>query len=89
MPAKAGIHAFPAGKKQCPAGLTARPRHPSCQRMLASTTFFSNAESKRFFFEKKKQKTSAPAGPDAQKPTPPANKKFFASFLQKRSAFLA
>jgi hypothetical protein len=57
MPAKAGIHAFPAGKKLCPAGLTPRPRHPSCQRMLASTTFFSNAESKSFFFEKKKQKT--------------------------------
>jgi hypothetical protein len=41
---------------------------------------------KRFFFEKKKQKTSVHWYPD--KPTGLQGEKFFASFLQKRSASL-
>jgi hypothetical protein len=41
---------------------------------------------KRFFFEKKKQKTSAPAGLGTSIATSHSKRKFFASFFQKRSA---
>jgi hypothetical protein len=42
--------------------------------------------SKRFFFEKKKQKTFAP-GPCSFQRQWPSLQKFFASFFQKRSAY--
>jgi hypothetical protein len=41
---------------------------------------------KRFFFEKKKQKTSAYRGPCRAPANAPKDQKFFASFFQKRSA---
>jgi len=43
-------------------------------------------ESKRFFFEKKKQKIFAPAGCGVRVPTPAVNESFFASFFSKKEA---
>jgi hypothetical protein len=45
-------------------------------------------ESKRFFFEKKKQKTFIYGGLWQAPANAPKEQKFFASFFQKRSAFL-
>jgi hypothetical protein len=42
---------------------------------------------KRFFFEKKKQKTFAPAGAGTSRANAHIMQKFFASFFQKRSTF--
>jgi hypothetical protein len=44
-------------------------------------------QSKRFFSEKKKQKTFAPAGVGNAGAPARSKRKFFASFFQKRSAF--
>jgi hypothetical protein len=43
-------------------------------------------ESKRFFFEKKKQKTFAPAGVGSGVATTRRSKSFFASFFSKKEA---
>jgi hypothetical protein len=48
--------------------------------------------SKRFFFEKKKQKTFIPFGAEFRHELPQHKKKgqkFFGSFFQKRTAFFA
>jgi hypothetical protein len=42
---------------------------------------------KNFFFEKKKQKTSGPAGCGSVVASAPREQKFFGSFFQKRTAF--
>jgi len=44
-------------------------------------------EGKRFFFEKKNQKTFGPAGCGGAVAKARNEQKFFASFFQKRSAF--
>jgi hypothetical protein len=43
-------------------------------------------ESKRFFFEKKNQKTFVPAGCGAVSVTARSNRSFFASFFAKKEA---
>jgi hypothetical protein len=43
-------------------------------------------QGKRFFFEKKNQKTFAPGGSDTAGARARNKQKFFASFFQKRSA---
>jgi hypothetical protein len=41
---------------------------------------------KRFFFEKKKQKTFGPAGAGTRAPQPAGSRSFFASFFSKKEA---
>jgi hypothetical protein len=45
----------------------------------------SRTVSKRFFFEKKNQKTFAPAGVGTGRATAPSKRKFFASFFKKEA----
>jgi hypothetical protein len=67
MPAKAGIHALPAGSE-----------------------VIKKRQGKRFFFEKKKQKTSAYCGPWGARASAPKDQKFFCFFFfKKRSACLS